>query len=328
MRILVLGAGGVGGYFGGRLAQKGSDVTFLVRPARAQALARDGLRIASRHGDWQGQVRCVTQDQVRPEYDVVFLTAKAYDLASAVDAIAPAMGDANEGRALVLPLLNGIAHMDALDRRFGRSRVLGGVAYIGATLAPDGRILHLNEFHRVHFGPRADSQRAACDALAAEMAGAGFNWQAVDAIEQAQWDKWVLLATLAGMTCLMRGSVGDIVATQSGAGLMLALLAECASVAAAEGFATPEGEMTRYRSMLTQAGSAFTASMLRDVESGGQTEGEHILGALLARARGRKLQAPLLEIATTHLEAYAARQRRESAAKASAATPAPSAASR
>jgi len=316
MRILVLGAGGVGGYFGGRLAQKGSDVTFLVRPARAQALARDGLRIASRHGDWQGQVCCVTRDQVRPEYDLVFLTAKAYDLASAVDAIAPAMGHAKEGRALVLPLLNGIAHMDVLDRRFGRARVLGGVAYIGATLAPDGRILHLNEFHRLHFGPRVDSQHAVCDALAAEMAGAGFNWQAVDAIEQAMWDKWVLLATLAGMTCLMRGSVGDIVATQSGAKLMLALLAECAGVAAAEGFATPENEMTRYRGMLTQAGSAFTASMLRDVESGGQTEGEHILGALLARAHDRKLQTPLLEIATTHLEAYAARQRREAAAKA------------
>ena len=328
MRILVLGAGGVGGYFGGRLAQKGSDVTFLVRPARAQAIARDGLRIESRHGNWQGQVRCVTQDAVRPVYDLVLFTAKAYDLASAADAIAPAVDGAKGGRGFVLPLLNGIAHMEVLDGRFGRDRVLGGVAYIGATLAPDGRILHLNEFHRIHFGPRADSQRAVCQRIAAEFAGVAFDWQSVDAIEQAMWDKWVLLATLAGMTCLMRGSVGDIVATPSGAKLMLALLAECAGVAAAEGFATPESEMTRYRGMLTQAGSAFTASMLRDVESAGRTEGDHILGALLARARNRNLQTPLLEIATTHLEAYAARRRREAAAKASAATPAPSAASR
>jgi len=326
MRILVLGAGGVGGYFGGRLAQKGSDVTFLVRPARAQALARDGLRIASRLGDWQGKVKCVTQDAVRPEYDLILLTAKAYDLASAIDAIAPAIGQ--DGRAFVLPLLNGIAHMDVLDRRFGRDRVLGGVAYIGATLAPDGRIVHLNEFHRIHFGPRADSQRAACDALSAELAGVGFNWQALDVIEQAMWDKWVLLATLAGMTCLMRGSVGDIVATQAGARLMLALLAECASVAAGQGFATPENEMARYRGMLTQAGSAFTASMLRDVESGGQTEGDHILGALLARARERNLQTPLLEVAATHLEAYSARRRREAVAKAPAGTPGSSEAAR
>ena len=142
------------------------------------------------------------------------------------------------------------------------------------------------------------------------------------------WDKWVLLATLAGMTCLMRGSVGDIVATQSGAKLMLALLAECASVAAAQGFATPENEMARYRGMLTQAGSAFTASMLRDVESSGQTEGDHILGALLARARERNLQTPLLEVAATHLEAYSARRRREAEAKAAAGTPGSSGAAR
>ena len=328
MKILVLGAGGVGGYFGGRLAQKGAEVTFLVRPARARLLTRDGLRIASRFGDWQGPVRCVTQDAVRADYDLVLFTAKAYDLDSAIDAIAPAMGDGNKGRAVVLPLLNGMAHMDVLDSRFGRERVLGGVAYIGATLAPDGRILHLNEFHRIAFGRRAESQRGVCEALAAELAGVNFNWQQADAIEQAMWDKWVLLATLAGMTCTMRGSVGDIVATQSGEKIMLALLAECASVAAAEGFATPENEMARYRTLLTQAGSAFTASMLRDVESGGQTEGDHILGALLARARGRNLPTPLLAVASTHLEAYAARRMREAAAMAVAATPGSSAAAR
>ncbi|MGH8676002.1 MAG: ketopantoate reductase family protein, partial [Burkholderiales bacterium] len=294
MRILVLGAGAVGGYFGGRLVQKSADVTFLVRPARAQALARDGLRISSRFGDWQGEVRCVTQDRLRPEYDVILLTAKAYDLASAVDAIAPAMGGAQDGRALVLPFLNGIAHMDVLDQRFGRNRVLGGVAYIGATLAPDGRILHLNEFHRIVFGSRADSQRQACDALAAELAGVAFNWQQLDAIEQAMWDKWVLLATLAGITCLMRAPVGDIAATRSGAKLALALLAECASVAAAEGFPTPEGPMANYRAMLTKEGSLFSASMLRDLESAGQAEGDHILGALLGRASHRNLQTPLL----------------------------------
>ena len=323
MKILVLGAGGVGGYFGGRLAQKGADVTFLVRPARAAALARDGLRIASRFGDWQGQVRCVTQDALHPAYDLVLFTAKAYDLASAVEAIAPAMS-----KALALPFLNGMAHMDTLDARFGRERVLGGVAYIGATLAPDGRVLHLNEFHRIAFGGRAESHRAVCDAFAQELSGVNFNWQQSDSVEQAMWDKWVLLATLAGMTCLMRGSVGDIVATSSGANLMLGLLGECAGVAAAEGFATPENEMARYRSLLTQAGSAFTASMLRDVESAGQTEGDHILGALLARAQKRNLRTPLLEVATTHLETYAARRKREVAAKAPAAPSGPSGAAR
>ncbi|MBI2753797.1 MAG: ketopantoate reductase family protein [Betaproteobacteria bacterium] len=328
MRILVLGAGAVGGYFGGRLAQKGSDVTFLVRAKRAETLARDGLRISSRFGDFRKQVQCVTQDQVKPAYDIVMLTAKAYDLAAAIDAIAPAMGEGKGGRGLVLPLLNGMAHLEMLDRRFGRERVLGGVAYIAATLAPDGEVRHLNDFHRVVFGPRAETQRAACDALAAELAGVNFEWKRLEAIEQAMWDKWVLLATLAGITCLMRAPVGDIVATASGAKLTLALLGECAGIAAAEGFPTPEESIANYRGMLTQAGSAFTASMLRDIETGGQTEGEHILGALLARARQRDLRTPVLEVAATHLEAYAARRRRETAATQPPARPGPSAAAR
>jgi 2-dehydropantoate 2-reductase len=180
-------------------------------------------------------------------------------------------------------------------------------------LAPDGEIQHLNDFHRIVFGPRAAGQEAACERLAKILDGVKFDWQQLDNVEQAMWDKWVLLATLAGMTCLMRATVGDIVATGSGEKLMHALLAENASVAKAEGFATPDAVMTNYRSMLTQKGSAFTASMLRDIESGGQAEGDHILGALLGRARKHGIGAPVLEIAATHLEAYAARKAREKA---------------
>jgi 2-dehydropantoate 2-reductase len=314
MKMLVLGAGAVGGYFGGRIAQAGGDVTFLVRPRRAEVLARDGLRIRSKAGgDLKLSPGCVVAGQVKPDFDVVLFTAKAYDLPSAIDAIAPAMA----GRAVVLPLLNGMSHLDALAARFGAAKVLGGVAYIASTLAPDGEIQHLNEFHRIVFGPRAASQKAVCDAFSAALQGmpvpVKFDWKQLDNIEQAMWDKWVLLATLAGMTCLMRATVGDIVAAEAGEKLMLALLAENAAVAKAEGYATPEGVMSNYRSMLTQKGSTFTASMLRDVESGGRAEGDHILGALLARARKHRIATPVLEMAATHLEAYAARKRREQA---------------
>jgi 2-dehydropantoate 2-reductase len=313
MKILVLGAGAVGGYFGGRLAEAGADVTFLVRPQRAELLAKTGLRISSRAGNLTMQPKCVVAEQVKPGYDMVMFTAKAYDLPSAVDAIAPAMAG---GRGNVLPLLNGMSHLDLLDARFGREHVLGGVAYIASTLAPDGEIQHLNDFHRIAFGPRHAAQKAACEAFAAASAGAKSEFKRTDAIEQAMWDKWVLLATLAGITCLMRAPIGDIAATGSGAALTLALLGECAAVAQAEGFATPQAVRANYSSMLTQKGSSFTASMLRDVESGGQAEGDHILGAMLVRARRRSLATPVLEIAATHLETYAARRARESAAKA------------
>ena len=311
MKILMLGAGGVGGYFGGRMVEKGADVTFLVRPRRAEALARDGLRISSRFGNATLKVKHVTLESLKPDYDLVMFAAKAYDLESAMDAIAPAM----QGRSLALPFLNGIAHMRALDERFGRERVLGGVAYIAATLAADGEVKHLNEFHRIVFGPRAPAQKAACDALSADLQGVNFNWQQLDNIEQAMWDKWVLLATLAGITCLMRAPVGDIVAAPAGEKLTLALLGECASIAAAAGYATPEAQMASYRGMLTQKGSSFTASMLRDIEAGGRTEGEHILGSLLAHAKQHGLAAPMLEVAATHLAAYEARRARQGAAR-------------
>jgi 2-dehydropantoate 2-reductase len=315
MKILVLGAGAVGGYFGGRMAEAGADVTFLVRPQRAALLAKDGLRIKSRVGDLKLAAKCVVASQVKPDYDVVIFTAKAYDLDSAIDAIAPATGQgAATGRSFVLPLLNGMSHLEALDARFGRERVLGGVAYIASTLAPDGEIQHLNDFQRIVFGPRSAAQKAVCEALSASLKNVKFDWKQLDNVEQAMWDKWVLLASLAGMTCLMRAPVGDIVATGAGEKLMLALLAENASVARAEGFATPETVMANYRGMLTQKGSSFTASMLRDVETGGQAEGEHILGALLARAQKAGVATPMLEIAATHLEAYAVRRKREKSA--------------
>jgi 2-dehydropantoate 2-reductase len=311
MRILMLGAGGVGGYFGGRMVEKGADVTFLVRPKRAEALARDGLRISSRFGNATLRVKHVTQESLKPDYDLVMFAAKAYDLASAMDAIAPAM---QGGRAIALPFLNGLAHMRALDARLGRERVLGGVAYIAATLAADGEVKHLNEFHRIVFGPRVPAHKAACEALSADLQGVNFNWQKLDDIEQAMWDKWVLLATLAGITCLMRAPVGDIVATAAGEKLTLALLGECLSVARAEGFPTPEAAIANYRALLTRKGSDFSASMLRDIESGGQTEGDHILGAMLATASGHSLATPMLEVAATHVETYGVRRTRERSA--------------
>jgi 2-dehydropantoate 2-reductase len=323
VKILVLGAGAVGGYFGGRMAQAGADVTFLVRPKRAERLASEGLHIRSRAGDLALTVRCVTQDQVKPEYDLAVLTAKAYDLDSAIAAIAPGL----RPDGVVLPLLNGMAHLARLEAHFGHDRVLGGVAYIAATLKPDGVILHLSDFHRLVFGPRSPAQRAACEAFSGALAGAGFDWQRRDDVEQAMWDKWVLLASLAGMTCLMRATVGDIMETEAGARLTLALLGECAAIARAAGFPTPEDVMANYRAMLTQKGSAFTASMLRDIEAGGPTEGDHILGALLAQAKARRVPAPVLEVAATHLAAFDARRRRESVTP-QPASPVPSAGAR
>src|SRR5260221_8787423 len=151
MRILVLGAGAVGGYFGGRLAEAGKDVTFLVRGPRAAALNQHGLKVESPLGDFQVPVKVATADRVGGPYDLVILTAKHYDLDAAIDAIRPGAG----AETAVLPLLNGLVHLDTLDAAFGAERVLGGVAYVGAVLEADGSIRHVNRLSGIAFGERS-----------------------------------------------------------------------------------------------------------------------------------------------------------------------------
>lgn len=297
MKILVLGAGGTGGYFGGRMAAAGRDVTFLVRPARKAALDRDGLKIVSPFGDLALKVRAETVPA--GPADMVLLSAKAYDLPAAIAAIAPAMGPATQ----ILPLLNGMAHIDALDAAFGAPRVLGGVAHIAATLAPDGTVKHLNKVHAITQGARAPAQEAAARAIAAAMSGCGFDAIHSPTIIQAMWEKWCLLAPLAAITCLMRGSVGAILAA-GGEPAIRAVAAECAAVAGAAGHAPRPEATARALAALTEKGSPFTASMLRDLEAGGRIEGDHVIGDLVARARKAGVATPLLDLALVHLKTY------------------------
>lgn len=302
MKILFLGAGGVGGYFGGRLAEAGADVTFLVRPARAEVLRRDGLRIRSPHGDAQLAVKTVTADALAPGYDLIVLAPKAYDFEDAVATVAPAVG----AGTCVLPLLNGIAHMDALDRRFGRERVLGGVAHIGAVLERDGSIRHLDELHVLTAGGRdAPTARVAAGFIAL-CTPARFDAVLSADIETSLWEKWILLATLAGITTLARGSIGAIVQARDGERLVRQLHAECAAVAAAAGIVVAPRVHERTLAMLTQRGSGVTASMLRDLQSGQRTEHDHVLGDMLARADRAGIDATVLRVAYCHLQVQAA----------------------
>lgn len=306
MRILVLGAGAIGGYFGGRLAAAGADVTFLVRDRRAARLAAGGLTIKSPTGDLTlpSPKTLTVGAAADAPFDVVLLTCKAYDLGAAIESIAAHVGAASA----VLPLLNGMAHLDALDARFGPGRVLGGLCQIAATLTPEGEIRHLNDIHRVIYGERDGGGGPRMSALAEVMGRAAFDSRPSDDIVQEMWEKFVMLATLAGMTCLMRASVGAIMAAAEGEALMREFLDECAAVAAAAGHPPRASFLERTRPLLTQRGSSFTASMLRDIEGGGPTEGDHILGDLLRRARRLGRSAPLLRVACCHLEAYESRR--------------------
>src|SRR5688572_4294233 len=232
MRFLVLGAGAVGGYFGGRLAEAGRDVTFLVRPPRAAALAEHGLKVESQLGDFQVPVNTATADRVGGPYDVVLLTAKHYDLDAAIEAIRPGVGP----QCAILPLLNGLVHLDRLHAAFGPDRVLGGVAYVGASLQPDGTIRHHNRLSGIAFGERGGGVSERAKAIEAEFAGTLVSAPASPNIMLDMWEKFVMMGAMAGVGCLMRGNVGEIMATDDGEALMIAALTECQAVAEASGF--------------------------------------------------------------------------------------------
>lgn len=307
MRILVVGAGAIGGYFGARLLAAGSDVTFLVRPRRAAELAKTGLVVKSRLGDLALPTPpTVAAGAIAGPYDLVLLSCKSFDLAGAIDSFAPAVGP----KTAILPLLNGMSHLDALAARFGDGAVLGGQCAISLTLDPEGRVLHLNDGGVLTFGERDGSRTPRIAAIAEAFAAAKIDGGPSEAILQEMWEKWVFIATAAGITCLMRAAVGDIVAAGA-ADRTLALLDEISAVAAAQGFAPRAAAAQRARTMLSAAGSPFTASMLRDVENGRPIEADHMLGDLLKRG-GKQDGFPMLRLAYAHLKAYEARRARQS----------------
>ncbi|WP_259054835.1 ketopantoate reductase family protein [Methylohalomonas lacus] len=300
LRILVLGMGAIGGYVGGRLAEAGADVTFLVRERRLHAAAKQWLIARSPLGDLCLQPRRVGAGDPGSGYDLVILACKAYDLDSAIDAIAPVVDD----DTTILPLLNGLVHLDALDARFSRRQVMAGFAHMALEQRSDGVIHHLNDFHRVVYGTRHASQKAHARRLAALGDKANLDSRWAEPIEQPLWDKFVFLATLAGATCLFRATLGEILHTRSGERFILDLLQECTAVASASGQPPTAETLADYRELLTDHTAAYTASMLRHMQRDAPTEAEHILGDMLRRADAQGIEASALALAYSNLQAY------------------------
>jgi 2-dehydropantoate 2-reductase len=304
MRLLVLGAGGVGGYYGGRLAGAGADVTFLVRPHRRDQLRRDGLRVSSPLGDLTLPVKTILAEELKPDYDVVLLTCKAYDLDSSLDAIAPAVGS----QCGVVPLLNGLAHLDRLDQRFGAGRVMGGTCGIDVMLLPDGTIRHTGSLQRIAFGERDRSRSARGRALADAFGRTSLEWEWADDILMRMWEKLVLLSVLAATTCLFRGNVHEIMSAPGGSEAAERALRANVEIATREGYPLVEGAIRYARERLTDPEGRWSASMMRDMEGGRPVEADHIIGFMLDRARAHGVDDTILSLAYTHLKTYETRR--------------------
>ena len=300
MRLLVVGAGSTGGYFGGRLAKAGRDVTFLVRRNRAENIRANGLNIISPHGDFSVAPKLVMAEELDSTFDAVLLTVKAFSLAAALDDVAPAIGP----ETMILPVLNGMRHMDVLAERFGKKAVLGGVCKIPATLDGEGRVVQLGTFHDLVYGELDGSLSRRVRVLDDFMQGAGFDARLSQAITREMWEKWIMLASLGAITCLMRGNVGQIEAAPGGLDFIRGVLDEVVAIVRAVGEPPSEAVLASAEAMLTTKGSPLTASMYRDMQQGGAIEADQILGDLVARGRKAGLSMPLLSTAYANLWVY------------------------
>jgi 2-dehydropantoate 2-reductase len=298
--MLVVGAGSIGGLFGGRLAQAGRDVTFLVRPSRAEQLRRNGLQIASPLGDATVQPKLLASKDIHDAFEVVFLSVKAYSLDSAIADLAPAVSD----RTMILPVLNGMKHMDTLAARFGVRPLIGGVCKAATMLDEEGRIVQLTKLQDLAYGEMDGSRSERITSLDEFMQGAGFDARLSQTIALEMWQKWTLLATLGGVTCLMRGNTGEIEAASGGREFLTNFLNEVVSVVQASGFALGEVFLNATTQALLSPGAPTTSSLYRDLQEGNRVEADQILGDLLRRGAQAGLRTPLISAAYTHLCVY------------------------
>jgi len=300
MRILVIGAGAVGGYFGGRLAQANRDVTFLVRARRAEEIKSKGIQIVSPHGNLTLHPNTMTADQITGSFDLILLCVKSYALGGAIHDFAAAVGP----ETLILPVLNGMRHISVLVARFGEHAVLGGVCLVSTEVDQDGRIHQLSGVQKLGYGELDGRITPRLQKLDETLGGAGFDTAISDDIVRDMWQKWVQLATLGTITCLMRGTIGEVASIQGGTALSLATLHECSSIAIACGHPVSEAFLARQRAVLTDEGPQLTSSMYRDLTKGDDVEVDTILGDLLEHGKTYGLTTPILEAAFVNLSIY------------------------
>jgi 2-dehydropantoate 2-reductase len=303
MRTLVIGAGATGGFFGGRLAQLGRDVTFLVRPARAESLRRNGLQIISPLGDAAIHPQLITADELRAKpqpFDLILLAVKAYSLEAAINDLAPAVGP----ETTILPILNGMRQLDLLDARFGAVHVIGGTCRINSDVDSEGRILQLSKLGDITFGERDRSHTERIARINTELTGALFDAVLSDNVLHAMWNKWYVLASLNVICILPRGTCGDVVAVPQGVAFANTAIDECIAVASANGYPPPADLVDWDRKRLTLPGSDLTSSMYRDMIKNAPVEADHIIGDLITRGDAYNISAPLLRATYVQLKVY------------------------
>ncbi|KAF1680974.1 MULTISPECIES: ketopantoate reductase family protein [Bacillus] len=301
MKFLVVGAGGVGGYIGGRLAEKGNDVTFLVRQKRAEQLKETGLVIHSEEGEVSFQPSLISAGETG-HFDVVIIASKAYSLGQVIDDVKPFI----DRESIIIPFLNGYQHYEQLFEAFSKEQVLGGLCFIESALDSRGEIHHTSVSHRFVFGEWNGGRTERIISLEEAFSGVKAEVIISGQIEKDIWKKYLFIAAQAGITTLFQRPLGPILETEGGRHTAQTLIGEIGAILRKEDVpADPDLEEESFRTMMSMA-YHMKSSMLRDMENGQTTEGHHLHGYLLTKAKHLSLAAPILETVYANLQMYEA----------------------
>ena len=301
MKILIVGAGAIGGYFGGRLLEKGEDVTFLVREKRQQLLRSNGLVVESIHGDMRfAEPKTILAGENTEPYDVILVSTKSYHLDGAVESIQPYVGN----ETMVLPLLNGIAHLDVLTEAFGAEKVIGGLCFIETTLTQDGKIVQTSPIHDLVFGERNGEKTERILQLEEAFSGTKASFRLSEKIEQEMWHKYLFITSLSGITSLFRSPIGPIRDQEHGWKTIESLVHETAEIMDKIDAPLAAGAMDGILGRMKEIGHGMKSSLQRDMEKSLLTEADHLFGYLLEKAEQSGLTAPILSAIYANVKIY------------------------
>ena len=297
MKILILGAGAIGGFFGAHLMKSGANITFLVREKRKDELKKSGINIFSINGELKVNPKLLDKNISGQHFDVIILTNKSYDLIESIREIKPYVN-----KTVIIPLLNGMAHYEILDKEFGKEKIFGGTAYISTAMNNYGAIQQITSRASIKFGPRTKKNISIANEFYEICKETEFECDFSDHIELDLWRKYVLIGATAASTVLFQKPLGEICATTYGKRLIIEIHEECKKIVLSKGYDIGI-EATNYNlKLITDKDSLLKASMLRDFESGKKTECEHILGYLIELAKRNNVQCNLIKAAHTRIQ--------------------------
>ncbi len=297
MKILILGAGAIGGFFGAHLMKSGANVSFLVREKRKDKLKKSGINILSYNSKFKVNPKLLEKNLSSYHFDVIILTNKSYDLIEAIREIKPYVNT-----TVIIPLLNGMAHYDILDKEFGKEKIFGGTAYISTAMNNYGSIQQVTSRASIKFGPRTQKYINIANDFYEICKETEFECDFSDHIELDLWRKYVLIGATAASTVLFQKTLGEISATTYGKSLITKIHEECRNIVLSKGYDIGIEAKNYNLKLITDKGSLLKASMLRDFESGKKTECEHILGYLIELAKRNNIQCDLIKAAHTRIQ--------------------------